>query len=1360
MRKRIFAAVMALCVMCGFFVAASAQSVTRLSATSPFTGFIGSKPAIKSNVPALPTGKVTGSVRPPMRAEADAPVIYGSLITGDGLDLSAGVYSFPASSDLTLTPVNIWAKLPANAGGVYVNGKYYYFHYFDSSGALFTYFVVADASTWEILSSTRNRDIGPCTDLAYDPITETIYGCFSKSTKDGYLFGSVSKTGAVTQIAEMTNPLYTLACDVDGTLYAINSSGVLCTVDKENGKLTTVGSTGIRPDYVQSMTFDMASRRLFWAACTETSSGLYEIAPATGKATLIKKFDNGEEFCGIYTLSQGADAKAPGELTDFKAEYDITTPDGVNVSFKMPAKAFDGTALSGKIDWIVSLDDKDLDLGEANPGETVTLSFSSGTVGMHTISAFARNSSGKGPQASERKWQLTENSTNNYFIEPDFHYTIIDTDGKESDSVIKVEQKEGSAWASLKAVGAGTAIVLVTYDAIGLNFYASSTGVKQAYMGGEYWSAIWPENTAAYVITVGQGKSAVDPQMLVNEKYNQGALKVAGNYVDAEHDVFYYLDTEEGYSYTFRADGAKEVKIAYPVIGEQMATYSGFGDAGVTANADGSYTVLLKEGRQIVRMTDASGKSAYQVFTAKKCHREIVNVNRPGSKIFQPGDQLAIQYSGLRHPANKLAGIYNMSAYVTYNGVPNGTSLILSANQYKFGSSDKAQAVTLDIPADHDVAAEPELTFTEGVILVNGYGDPIGNHRIIDPRAGRSPNFTAVPHKTYFGAIPDVRVPVTAVRNFPIKVDFTAENGKVTVSYLGKELEADDEGLYEGTYGFYDVVATAPGNRCQRLRYNIPDDAEGLQTFNIEPVKLDDDWFGTNSKEPATDADGRYVISSASELAWFRDKVNAGDAAEPLKATLTADIDLGDYDWTPIGDTSHPFTGEFTGNGHTVRGLYIDQPGSNMLGLFGSVKGTDADHRAHISGVTVYGYVNGNMTLGGLAAHVQGFADIDACANYAEIHGARNGVGGLIGALTQKTSTVTNCYNAGSVFAESTRGGIVGNLSNGCDVTISNVFNVGVIEDHANGHAIAGSTYAVDNITNAYAIADYAKTGGYTLVTEARMASGEIAYRLGSAFGQKIGEDAHPVFSDDKVYKVTYSVVDAVAAAAEDEGLTLYSNADLPTRIGEQEVLWYADAALTQPVTVIDADSRLYVKNLYTYTLTYVLDGETYKEETHYEGEAIAPEADPVREGYTFSGWEGVPEVMPAGNVTVTGSFAVNSYRLTLYLNNEVYKDEMLEYGAAVVVDEPEVPEGCRFDGWTDAIPATMPAHDVDIHGTYTELSGIAGILVDADEKVTVCTPSGIVLYADRPWGDVRDTLAPGVYIVRSAAAVTKVCVK
>lgn len=356
-----------------------------------------------------------------------------------------------------------------------------------------------------------------------------------------------------------------------------------------------------------------------------------------------------------------------------------------------------------------------------------------------------------------RTWQLTDNSTNNYFIEPDFHYTVIDLNGNPSEGVIEIDNADTTTdpWSTIKAVGKGTAIVLVTYDAIGLNYYSSAT--KNAYMGGEYWSAIWPENTAAYVVTVGEETASIQPNMLVNEKYNEDTKKNAGKYVDAEHDVFYYLDTEEGFSYSFTPEGISKVEIAYPVIGEQMATYKGFADEGVTKNDDGSYTLLLKEGRQIVRMTDAAGNAIYQVLTAKTCHREITNETREGSDVFYPGDKVKIQYSGLRHPANKLAGIYNMSAYVTYNGVPNGTSLILGSGQYTFGSVAKAQAVTIDIPEDINAS---ELVLDEGVIQVNGYGDPIGNHRLISRTAGRSANFTAVAHKTYFGAIPEVRIPV------------------------------------------------------------------------------------------------------------------------------------------------------------------------------------------------------------------------------------------------------------------------------------------------------------------------------------------------------------------------------------------------------------------------------------------------------------------------------------------------------------------------------------------------------------------------------------------------------------------------
>lgn len=391
-----------------------------------------------------------------------------------------------------------------------------------------------------------------------------------------------------------------------------------------------------------------------------------------------------------------------------------------------------------------------------------------------------------------RTWELTDNTVSNYFIEPDFHYTVVDADGKPSTGVVSVSRKPGSAWADITAVGNGTAIVLVTYDAINLNYYRN--GTKYDFLGGEFWGAIWPENTAVYVITVGQGESAAKPEMTINEKYNLDTLKDAGKYVDAECDVFYYLDDEEGYPYTFTAEGVADISIAYPTIGEHAASYSGFGSEGATDNGDGTYTVVLKEGRQIVRLTDAGGKSAYQVLTAKKCSREITNVSRPGSNDFQPGDEVKIQYAGLRHPANKLAGIYNMSAYVTYNGIPNGTSLTLGKGQYTFGSSASAQAVTVTIPADHDVSAQPTFDLTEGVIQVNGYGDPIGSHRFINPETGRDANFKAQAHKTYFGVIPDIRIPVS--------------DGSSAIENIGEDLTGNAEP--EGYYNLQGVKSETP----------------------------------------------------------------------------------------------------------------------------------------------------------------------------------------------------------------------------------------------------------------------------------------------------------------------------------------------------------------------------------------------------------------------------------------------------------------------------------------------------------------------------------------------------------------------
>lgn len=702
-----------------------------------------------------------------------------------------------------------------------------------------------------------------------------------------------------------------------------------------------------------------------------------------------------------------------------------------------------------------------------------------------------------------RMWELTENSTNNYFIEPDFHYTVVGLDGRPLDGVVEISQKPGSAWADIEAVGTGTAIVLVNYDAIGLNFYSKAD--KKPYMGGEYWGAIWPENTGVYVVSVGEGTASVEPNMTINSDYNNGALKLAGKNVDAEHDVFYYLDTEPGALYTFRPEGAVSVTMASPVVGERSTSFAGFSTEGVTDNGDGSYTLLLRHGRQIVRLTDASGRSAYQVLTARECRREIVNVSRPGSAIFQPGDKVKIQYSGLFHPANKIAGIYNMSAYVTYNGVPNGSSLILGSGQYTFGSAASAQAVTVDIPADHDVAAVPEIVMDKGVIQVNGYGDPIGNHRNISPKAGRSPNFTAVAHKTYFGSIPDVAIKLSAYMEFPISVVCDVEDAEIAVSFGGKPLEPGEDGLYAGTYGTYSVVASKPGYRCARAAFNIDDDAEGLQTFRVVMEQSDDAWDGKTLAEPVSE-DGVYLISKGSELAWLASRVNAGNAASP--ARMVQDIDLGNYDWTPVGSAQKPYSAAFDGAGHTVDGLYINKPTALYQALFGYLKD------GSVSGVEVRGTVTGKQHVAGVVAYVHQKSEVSRCANHAAVTGSGTNVGGVTGFLATATSKVSDCYNTGSVSGTTNVGGV--SASNHKDAVMQNVYNIGAVSGKTVG-ACVGGTAAKTDVTNAFCVKEYQITAGQTLVSEDEMRSGRVAWLLGDAFGQEIGVDPYPLLGGKKV---------------------------------------------------------------------------------------------------------------------------------------------------------------------------------------------------------------------------------------------------
>ena len=133
------------------------------------------------------------------------------------------------------------------------------------------------------------------------------------------------------------------------------------------------------------------------------------------------------------------------------------------------------------------------------------------------------------------------------------------------------------------------------------------------------------------------------------------------------------------------------------------------------------------------------------------------------------------------------------------------------------------------------------------------------------------------------------------------------------------------------------------------------------------------------------------------------------------------------------------------------------------------------------------------------------------------------------------------------------------------------------------------------------------------------------------------------------------------------------------------------------------------------HTLTYTIDGTTFKTYTIEEGETVTPEAEPSKEGYTFSGWSEIPSTMPDHDVTVTGTFTINKYKLTYKVDGTNYKTYDVEYNSAITPEEAPTKEGYTFSGWSE-IPSAMPASDVTITGTFTVNKYKLTYTVDGEE--------------------------------------------
>lgn len=118
--------------------------------------------------------------------------------------------------------------------------------------------------------------------------------------------------------------------------------------------------------------------------------------------------------------------------------------------------------------------------------------------------------------------------------------------------------------------------------------------------------------------------------------------------------------------------------------------------------------------------------------------------------------------------------------------------------------------------------------------------------------------------------------------------------------------------------------------------------------------------------------------------------------------------------------------------------------------------------------------------------------------------------------------------------------------------------------------------------------------------------------------------------------------------------------------------------------------------------LVYIIDGDEYRGYILPAGAPIPLETQPRKEGYTFSGWSPAPTHMPAHDVEVHGSYQANTYYITYKIDGQHYHTAAVEYGADIHLPQPPEKDGHTFSGWS-GYPENLIMSDSDlvVHGTF-----------------------------------------------------------
>lgn len=654
---------------------------------------------------------------------------------------------------------------------------------------------------------------------------------------------------------------------------------------------------------------------------------------------------------------------------------------------------------------------------------------------------------------SFRNWFAIESFMNAKVALPEMHYQVIDVNGNASDVVTITPNALNSNVAVMEAKHEGTAIVLVTYDA--MTHMAGQTSTPS-----HRFSAIWPELTGVFVVNVGADGSAIQTNMNL-DRMDAVIEKDEARQLDAEHDILFYTGTE-GASYSFKPEAGCTVSVLRPTVTAASMTYSGgFTNTGVTTAEDGTVTVSgLITGRNIIKVTKGS-LSTYQVVTARGVSYKFVNAE--GTELTQeelaaikPGDSVTIQFSNLISPKEKLSGAYNFNFSLYMQG-PDGTLFKSDPGGnfgvYDFSGNPERQKLTVTIPK---FWAEETYTLSGAIKQAGWPGVP--THRGITYAVGTNPGFDAPKTAGILSRLPEITIPVVKLDFLTGKLSFQDQNDTsidrkdLTVTLkdsAGNGIAVAEDGTFKAYAEEYFYTVSGAGVEYASGSVTMTEEGPNEFTITLQATAAGA-WDGKTQTEPKADENGVYRIGTGAELAWFVAKSKDAD----VSGVLTADINLGKYAWLNISSSKKVV---LDGASFEITGL------NATAGLFAQI-----GSNSYIHDLTIRGAVSGKGSAGAIAGYASGTAPkIANCFNYAVITSTGNNVGGLVG-YTYQNAVIENCANFGAVTGGSSAGGIIGGtVGNGSTITgCYNTAEISATGSKAGG--IIGGTSSEMTVTSCY----------------------------------------------------------------------------------------------------------------------------------------------------------------------------------------------------------------------------------------------------------------------------------------------------